>query len=168
MKENYLTICDLNNTDTFIASSELVAEAKAKNAKQYVNIAYSNYGGTFLDKVLISFIEKDHPNNIVSENSAWQGKNAFIFGDILPQLIEDTNNYLLKFETLEEYFCEMEQKEYDEYIDMLIDEGVINNLRYERDFVKQYLEENANISTTGVEVEDYDLVEAVKEWRLNK
>ena len=168
MEKNYLTICDLNNTDTFIASSELVAEAKAKNAKQYVNIAYSNYGGTFLDKVLISFIENDHPNNIVSENSAWNGKNAFIFGNILQQLIEDTNDYLLKFETLEEYFCEMEQKEYDEYINILIDEGVINNVRYERDFAKQYLEEHANISTIGVDVNVDDLVEAVNEWRLNK
>ena len=168
MKENYLTICDLNNTDTFIASSELVAEAKAKNAKQYVNIAYTDYGGTFFDKVLISFIEKYHPNNIASENTAWNGKNAFIFGDILPQLIEDTNDYLLNFETLEEYFCEMEQKEYDDYINMLIDEGVINNEYYERDFVIQYLEENANIYTTGVDVNFDNLVEAVNEWRLNK
>ena len=168
MKENYLTICDLNNTDTFRASSELVAEAKAKNAKQYVNIAYTDYGGTFFDKVLISFIEKYHPNNIVSENTCWNGKNAFIFGDILQQLIEDTNDYLLKFETLEEYFYEMEQKEYDDCINMLIDEGVINNEYYERDFARQYLEENAYISTIGVDVNFDDLVEAVKEWRLNK
>ena len=168
MEKNYLTICDLNNTDTFIASSELVAEAKAKNAKQYANIAYTDYGGTFFDKVLISFIEKYHPNNIASENTAWNGKNAFIFGDILPQLIEDTNGYLLGFENIEEYFFEMEQKEYDDYINMLIDEGVINNAHYERDFVKQYLEENAHVETFGIDVSNELLVEAVNEWRLNK
>ena len=62
----------------------------------------------------------------------------------------------------------MEQKEYDDYINMLIDEGVINNEYYERDFARQYLEENAYISTIGVDVNFDDLVEAVKEWRLNK
>ena len=168
MKETYLTICDLNNTDTFIASSKLVAEAKAKNAKQYVNIAYTDYGGSFFDKVFISFIEKYHPNNIVSENTAWNGKNAFIFGDILPQLIEVTNDYLLGFETIEEYFYGMEQKEYDDYINMLIDDGVINNEYYEIDFAKQYLEENAHIYTTGVDVDVDDLVKAVNEWKLNQ
>ena len=52
MEKNYLTICDLNNTDTFIASSKLVAEAKAKNAKQYANIAYTDYGELFSTKLL--------------------------------------------------------------------------------------------------------------------
>ena len=72
------------------------------------------------------------------------------------------------FETIEEYFYGMEQKEYDDYINMLIDDGVINNEYYEIDFAKQYLEENAHVYTAGVDVYDNDLVEAVNEWRLNK
>ena len=168
MKEKYLEICNLDDNGTYIASDEFVNELKAKNIGPCVNVVYSDYGGTFFDKVLISYMKKDYPNNIIVESSAWSGENAFIFGDILPQLIEDTNTYLLKFETIEEYFCEMEQKEYSVFIDELVGVGTVMDNQYERDLVVEYLEENANIEPSGVCVDEYELLELLKERRNEK
>ena len=71
MKENYFTICDLNNTDTFKASSELVAEAKAKfleDANSTLN-SYSDYcNGEVYGYSVVTY---DKKGQVIEENECW-------------------------------------------------------------------------------------------------
>ena len=160
-KGNEIKVCNLADSSTFIASQELVNKAKEKNAKQYLNVCYSDYGGTFFDKVLISYFKKEHPNNIVVENAGWNGENAFIFGDILDEFLKETNNYLLGFEFIEDEFTEIQQNEYKLYADDLIKNEIFSE--NERDLIYNYLEDNAHVDTFGIDVNDDALIEAINE-----
>lgn len=100
--------CDLNNRDTFFASDSLLKEAKNKHADTYVNFAYTTYGGSFVDNVYIQYFKEKYPENIISEITSYNGENAFVFGDIVECLIENTRNYVLGFEEIEDYYFEQE------------------------------------------------------------
>lgn len=49
---------NFDNKRTYCASESLVLEAKEKNSSFYLNFAYTDYGGTFLDKVVITYFKK--------------------------------------------------------------------------------------------------------------
>ena len=156
-----MEICDLNNRATYVATGSLVDEARAKKSNEYINIAYTDYGGSFFDKVLISYFKKKYPKNIVSESICWNGENAFIFGDIVDKLIEETKEYILGFEDIENYYCNMEQEEYNKYIDGLIRDGLITES--ERDLAYEYLYETAHMETFGVDIDESRLIAFCKE-----
>lgn len=62
---NYLV--DFANKFTYVASKSLVQEAQEKHSDIYLNFAYTDYGGSFLDKVIISYFKEYYPGNIVHE-----------------------------------------------------------------------------------------------------
>lgn len=105
-----MTTVNLKDRSTYYASSDLLEQlnAKIKEGDLIVNFAFTDYGGSFFDKVFIEYFLKFHPENIVSENTNWYGKNAFIFGEIVKEFIEESENYPLGFESTEEFFYEME------------------------------------------------------------
>ena len=103
--------CNLSDRNTFYASDELLFDAKLKNSPVYVNFAYTDYGGSFFDKVCIEYFKKYHPENIMFEDTSWNGQNAFIFGRIALTFLDKTDNYLLGFEDIEDFYSSMEYEQ---------------------------------------------------------
>lgn len=163
MEQNVLVICDLNNKGTYTASEELVKMAKEKNSKQYINVSYTDYGGTFFDKVLISYLKENYPDNIIVEGSAFNGENAFIFGDIVPELLEKTNDYILAFDNIEEHYFLMEDKQRDDLIDDLKKSGIIENSDRADMLADEYLKENSHPETFGVDYNEDELKRYIQE-----
>lgn len=58
MRTNNNNLVDFSSKYTYIASESLVQEAKSKHSDIYLNFAYTDYGGSFLDKVVISYFKK--------------------------------------------------------------------------------------------------------------
>lgn len=103
---------DLKNRKTFYASDHLITELEARQPiGTILNFAYTDYGGTFFDKVVIKYFNEKHPEFIVSESTGWNGENAFLFGPIANEFYEATERYLLGFGDMEEYFYDMEYNE---------------------------------------------------------
>jgi hypothetical protein len=92
-----------------IATNDLLErwEKTGKKAPA-INVAYTDYGGNFFDKVVIEYFFKKYPDNIIWEHTMYNGKNAIIFGDIVSEFIEATESYPLGFEDIESLFFEME------------------------------------------------------------
>lgn len=78
-KNNYLV--DFSKGWTYVGSESLVQEAKSKHSDIYLS-----YGGSFLDKVIISYFKENYPENIVYEKTSWKGENAFVFGEPAKEL----------------------------------------------------------------------------------
>lgn len=75
----------------------------------YVNFAYTDYGGSFLDKVIISYFKEYYQENIVHEKTSWNGENAFIFGEPAKELYElIIAGNILDFYYLGQYYTEMD------------------------------------------------------------
>lgn len=51
-------LVDFSKEYTYVASESLVQEAKEKHSNIYLNFAYTDYGGSFLDKVIISYFKE--------------------------------------------------------------------------------------------------------------
>lgn len=90
------------------ATEFLAMEAKDKNSDYYLNIAYTDYGGDFFDKVVIAYFKEKHPESIVYENTSFNGENAFIFGNVAKEFAEESSRYLLGFEDMEDFYYSME------------------------------------------------------------
>lgn len=85
-------LVDFSKEYTYVASESLVQEAKEKHSNIYLNFSYTNYGGSFLDKVIISYFKEYYPENIVHERTAWYGENAFVFGKPAKELFQQIEN----------------------------------------------------------------------------
>lgn len=94
MRTNNNNLVDFSSKYTYIASESLVQEAKSKHSNIYLNFAYTDYGGSFLDKVVISYFKKYYPENIVYERTSWNGENAFILGEPAKELYDLIKNRL--------------------------------------------------------------------------
>lgn len=94
-----------------VGSRELRMELleKVGNSDFVFNFAYTNYGGTLLDKAMIAFANKYYPECIVSENTSWNGENAFVFGE-LAKIIGESNDiiYADYKANFEDFVMEME------------------------------------------------------------
>lgn len=88
MEANNNYLVDFSKEYTYVASESLVQSAKGNNSDIYLNFAYTDYSGSFLDKVIISYFKEYYPENIVHEEASWNGENAFIFGDIAKELYD--------------------------------------------------------------------------------
>lgn len=102
--------CDLLDRKTFFASYSLLEKAKEKGANVYVNLAYTSYGGTFLDNCLIQYFKEFHPESIIFESTSWNGENAFVFGEIAKTLLDETEDCILGFEGFGDYFGDVSYK----------------------------------------------------------
>lgn len=75
-------LVDFASISTYVGSESLVQEVKDKHSDIYLNFAYTDYGGSFLDKVIISYFKEYYQENIVHEKTSWNGENAFILGNL--------------------------------------------------------------------------------------
>ena len=107
MRTNNNNLVDFLSKYTYIASESLVQVAKNKHSDIYLNFAYTDYGGSFLDKVIISYFKEYYPGNIVHEKTSWNGENAFIFGEPAKELYElIIAGNILDFYYLGQYYTE--------------------------------------------------------------
>lgn len=158
MRTNNNNLVDFSSKYTYIASESLVQIAKDKHSDIYLNFAYTDYGGSFLDKVIISYFKEYYPENIVYEKTSWNGENTFIFGEPAKELYDFIKNgYILGFDCLEQYYTEMEYniitEEARRYIN---DNGLGNELD---DIVCEWLTENSHIEPNFLDYSEIDLNE---------
>lgn len=139
-KNNYLV--DFSKGWTYVGSESLVQEAKSKHSDIYLNFAYTSYGGSFLDKVIISCFKENYPENIVYERTSWKGENAFVFGEPAKKLYElIIAGNILDFYYLGECYTEMEYNMITAEAQQYINDNGLDNELY--DIVCDWLSENS-------------------------
>lgn len=145
----------------FIASESLKNELKEKyNGCDIVNIAYTDYVGTFIGKCLIEYISEQFPDSIIKEYTSWNGENAFIFGEIAKELIE---NDIFSFYDFEDFYNEKSNEaETTSFFDFVDSNGGIKD----KDGAFDYLIENCggvfDIQTTGLDFSESYLTEELE------
>lgn len=158
MRTNNNNLVDFSSKQTYVASESLVQEAKNKDSNIYLNFAYTNYGGSFLDKVIISYFKENYPENIVHEKTSWNGENTFIFGESAKELYEliITGN-ILDFDYLGQYYTEMEYNMITEEAQQYINDNGLDNELY--DIVCEWLIDNSCLEPNFVDYSETDLNE---------
>ena len=162
----------VSNIDDEIATQELKEEVKSKMKKgdAVIHFAFTDYGGDFIDKVAIEYFEENYPKNIVVENTAYFGKNAFVFGKPAEEWIEASEDYILGFEDFESFYYEKtneaEQEGFEDYL------GELEREEYEFDGgeVLSWLMENKggyyNVTTQGLDFSSSDITDELLEEGL--
>lgn len=124
------------------------------NGEKFINLAYTDYGGTFVEKVFIQYMKDNHPEFIIYESTFWFGENAIVFGKIVTDIIESTKSYLFGFENLEDYFNEKEWEEQIKAAEQYINENDIPEEK--KELVFDYFRE-CLVETFGVDYSENDL-----------
>lgn len=141
---------------TYVASESLVQEAKEKHSNIYLNFSYTNYGGSFLDKVIISYFKEYYPENIVHERTAWYGENAFVFGKPAKELYElIIAGNILDFYYLGQYYTETKYNIIADTAQQYINDNGLDNELY--DIVCDWLSENSYSEPNYLDYSENDL-----------
>lgn len=119
MKE--LSKTAIKNGDGF-ASSNLREDLLKIESDIFINFSYTDYGGDFFDRVCCKYFSENYPKNFISKSTSWFGENGYLFGDVAKQFLEDSENYLLGFEDLEDfYYSELNLAEVESFQNFLED-----------------------------------------------
>lgn len=159
------TVTNINDRTQFFASDDLLNELLSKkgNTDTVVNFAYTDYGGDFFDKVAIEFFTEKYQENIVWEYTSYSGKNAFLFGEVAKEFLEATDNYLLGFDNIEEYYSNKEyQQETEDFQRFLNDIEMYHGYKINPDALDYLLENRSGyyrITTQGLDYSESDLIE---------
>lgn len=160
MGTNNNNLVDFSRKYTYIASESLVQVAKNKHSDIYLNFAYTDYGGSFLDKVIISYFKEYYPENIVCEITSWNGENALLFGEPAKDLYYFMENVdLFGFDNLGQYYTEMEYNMITEATQEYIDENGLSNDLY--DTVMEWFFENGHTEPNYMDYSEHDLNEYI-------
>lgn len=158
-----MNIADLKNSSTYYASESLLAKAKEKESDFYINCAYTDYGGTFFDNVVIQYFKENYPNSILFEHTSWNGENAFIFGDIAKKFFAESEGYLLGFEGIEDFYINMEntflEKTFEYIYETFEEKLTISKKEFKSILIeaKECGELNFNIEATFVDYNEKDI-----------
>ena len=168
----------VKDLDDEFASEELLAKFRKKSGikdtqlkkPNVIAFAYTDYGGDFMDKVVIEYFLENYPRNIVVENSAYNGKNAIVWGKPAIEWVETTEDYPFGFEDFETFYYDKVYKEeetaFSEYLYELQRDG------YELDYdeVLSWLLENKggyySVTTQGLDFYADDLTKELLEEGL--
>lgn len=158
--ENSLPITDLFNESICI---ELPKGSKV------LYVHYSDYGGSFLGKMIIAYFEETYPDNIVTSNLSYNGKEAVIFGDVVEELREcDKRKYIAGFDGLEEYILEYMDNMIAEECNRIIKERFSDCSEGERHGIYMGLSDClhavARFDTFGLDYSERDLEKYIKEY----
>ena len=152
-----------------IASDFLWNDAKERGGIA-VNIAYSNYGGTFMEKTLMKYISERFPEDIIMEDTSWDGKNAFVFGDIADKVWDGAtgnSDIFNLFDDFEDYFITEESNvmqaesksifnAYKEHGDL---DGLTDSeLNIVKDTIRDFLDTYAKAETFGADYYSGDFI----------
>lgn len=143
---------DLNENEIWSmnASFSLKEELREKFEK-FVHVVpvvlvcnYTDYGGTYLDHVIIDYFKARYPDNIVTEDTSWNGENGIIFGskEFMDELRESTNNYPLGFRDLEDFYSERQMEDEAEFWEFFLTDEIPCYYEFDRETVLGWLNEN--------------------------
>ncbi len=132
------------------ASSALASEAVERSSDNdcigtgnFLNFAYTDYGGYFLDIVFIDYFLEHYPENIVTEYTCYWGRNAIIFNteknpDLISRFTSETENYILGFESVEDFYSEKEFEVFSEFVEWFIG-YILAEFAFDREKVVRWL-----------------------------
>lgn len=157
---------NLKDRRSYFASDELIEQlTKHPNYEEngiILNFAFTDYGGDFFDKIVIEHFEKEHPENIASENTYYFGKNAFIFGDVAKDFLEESENYILGFENIEDYYFNRQNEEEEQGFKRFIEDNKkYNSIKFKKntlDFLMETRSGYYSITTQGVDFCESELL----------
>jgi antirestriction protein len=148
------------------ASDDLREELKSKmkEGDDIVAFAYTDYGGDFFDKVAIEYFEKNYPDNIVVERTAYSGKNAIVFGEPAKEFIEASENYILGYEDIESFYYEMQyEQETEDYERFLKDLETYEGYKVSENALDWLLENKSGYYTMTTQGLDFSSTDLEKE-----
>ena len=59
-------------------ASEELRDEVPNGEEVYVSFAYTDYGGDFIDEVVIEYFKKNYKDNIAYESTCYSGQNGII------------------------------------------------------------------------------------------
>lgn len=138
------------------ASESLIEEALEKESELYINLAYTDYGGTLLDKLLITYLTSIKACILV-ESTSWYGKNAIVFGATAKELKKYIDNgNVLDYMYFDDYYYTKENEQREIAADNYIEENDIPECK--RLIVYDYFD-NCTVHTFGVDYSETYLQE---------
>lgn len=145
------------------ATDELLTEILKKDVStdKYITISYTDYGGTYLEKVFIQYLKENHPDNILIEKTIYSGENAIVFGYIVDDIIEASEYYPLGYEDFEDYYYDKESSDFEKAAIQFIRENDIQGDQEE--IIYDYFRNAATMQTFGVDYSDSDLENYIKD-----
>lgn len=154
--------CNLNDRNTFTASDSLLAEANGIGSNVFVNLSYTDYGGTFYEKCMIDFLIVNYHDNIIWENTIYNGKNAFVFGEIAEEIES--------LEGFEDYLYEREDREREKAITDFIGWYAKNIISEKRamDCLYEYASLYCSSETFGLDYSENKFIKHLKNNKLWK
>lgn len=157
-----LSLQDVNKGEGF--SSYELREAlkdKIKEGDYIVNFAYTDYGGSFFDKVFIQYFKENFPDNTISENTCYYGENCFIWGDIAKEFWEVYEKYPLGFQDIEDYYYKMEYQQSEKDFSFFLNDikrDFLFNFDKALDFLMENKQGYYNILPSGIDFSWDDLI----------
>jgi hypothetical protein len=137
-KETYANGGEIKDLDSVKVSNSLKSQLRKKlglkpnddldssNSQVYFLSYSDNQKGTLFNKVMIDYLEKEYPQDIVVEKTKNNGKDAFIIGNTAERYIEAVEDFggrsFDDYAIDDDYFeilNEMELKEFNKYLDDL-------------------------------------------------
>ena len=161
------------------ASEDLIDELKEKlNLKSddlknqdVIAFAYTNYGGSIIDKYAIEYFLENYPRNIVVEETSYDGKNAFVFGKPAKEWMEQSDDYILGFDDFESFYYEKEYEDFMEGINFFI-QDLKRDYIFDEEEVRDSLEEKFtgyfNVDTSGLDYSEEQMMDYLKTEGLIK
>lgn len=156
--------------EKYFGSYDLKNELKSKIQENdfIVGFAYTDYGGDFFDKVAIEYFIENYPENTLWENTVYYGKNCFIFGEVAKEFFQQSENYLLGFENLEDFYSKMEfetmEKDFSYFLND-IKENYVFDFSEALEYLLQEKSGYYNITPQGL---DFSWDNLIKELLKNK
>lgn len=145
------------------ASSELreqiIARMEKENLESAVTFSYTDYGGEFFDKVCCDYFNEKYKDDTLSEKTCYYGMNLWLFGGNAEEFWEITQDYLLGFNDIEDYYFGKESEAYDEFVANFLSD---NDYGSRREAVEAWLNENKRgdyrLTTQGVDYCETELI----------
>ena len=161
-----ITFKDFKNGKGFWVDREediIILENEGLNDNDIiVNFAYTDYGGDYFDRVVIDyFIEEtrqDKKVNFLWHKTAYYGKNAIIYGKLAENFWNDTQNYILGYEGLEDYYFKSQYKIQNEETKNFLNEVKYNDLELTEEtkdlcfpYLLEYFEDKSILSSGSID-----------------
>lgn len=146
----FFDLSQKENWSRIIASDSMKEELKEKFEKfchlvpTVLVCNYTDYGGSYLDHVLIDYFIDRYTNNILTEDTSWNGENGIIYGSkaFMNELRESVEDYPLGFRDLEDYYSQRQAEDEERFWEWFVDEEIPSSYEFEREEVLGWLDEN--------------------------
>jgi hypothetical protein len=154
----------VTDLDEVVASSDLKEELKSKmkEGDEIVAFGYTDYGGSFGDKVAIEYFKENHPKNIVFENSAYNGQNGIVFGEVAKDFLEETKDYPLGYEDMESFYYDMQNAQEEKDFKLFLSD-IKNQYTIKKDALNWLLENKSGYYSIEPNMVDFSYSELENE-----